>query len=110
MPSLLTITDIAQNKIYDFMQAKEKKPLGLRISLKTKGCSGLSWNLDLTDEQNKFDEVVDVGKFKVFVDPKAVLYILGSTIDYKKTELEEGFEFVNPNEKGRCGCGESFKV
>lgn len=107
---LVNLTDSAKSKIATFISSMPEKPLGLRISLKTKGCSGMAWSLDLVKETNKFDEIVEFNDFKVFVDPKAVLFVLGSTIDYVKNELEEGFEFSNPNEKGKCGCGESFKV
>lgn len=107
---LVELSEVAIDKIYQLIQAKQDKPVGLRISLKTRGCSGLSWNLDFIYEINKFDEVVDYGLFKLFIDPKAILFVLGSTIQYNKTELEEGFEFINPNEKSKCGCGESFKV
>lgn len=109
-PKIVNLTDNAKTKIVDFIQSMPTKPMGLRISLKTKGCSGLAWNLDLVKETSKFDEIVDFEEFKVFVDPKAVMYVLGATVDYVKNELEEGFEFSNPNEKGKCGCGESFKV
>ena len=107
---IIEITELALNQIVALATTRAKNPVGLRISLKTKGCSGLSWNLDFIDEQNKFDEEVDFGNLKVFIDSKAILFILGSTIDYIKTDLEEGFVFQNPNEKSRCGCGESFKV
>jgi iron-sulfur cluster assembly protein len=110
MKQIISLTQTAKEKISGFISTKENKPAGLRVSLKTKGCSGLSWSLDLVYEQSKFDEVVDCKDFKVFIDPKAVLFILGSTIDYEKNELEEGFVFSNPKEKGKCGCGESFKV
>jgi iron-sulfur cluster assembly protein len=107
---LIDFTSTALIKLNELMDAKDVRPLGLRVSLKTKGCSGLSWNLDFIDAENKFDEKVDFGNFKVFIDTKAVLFVLGSNIDYIKTDLEEGFQFVNPNEKGKCGCGESFTV
>ncbi|MFL1781297.1 Iron-sulfur cluster assembly protein IscA [Candidatus Hepatincolaceae symbiont of Richtersius coronifer] len=109
-PQLVNLTQSAIEKIYSLLATKTEQPLGLRISLRTKGCSGLSWNLDFVYEANKFDEIIEVKGIKVFIDPKAVLFILGSKIDYVKTELEEGFEFSNPNEKSKCGCGESFKV
>ena len=107
---LIEVGPDAIDKINNLIQEKQDKPMGIRVTLKTRGCSGLSWNLDFVYEESKFDEIVDCGNFKLFVDPKAVLFVLGSKIEYNKTELEEGFEFVNPNEKSKCGCGESFKI
>lgn len=107
---LIGLTDIAAQKIKELMLQRDIYPQGLRVALKTKGCSGLSWNLEFIDEINQFDEVIELHNIKIYIDPKAVLFILGSVIDYKETDLEEGFIFSNPNEKGKCGCGESFTV
>ena len=110
MKKIVELSEVAHGKINELIGSKQEKPKGVKITLKTRGCSGLSWNLDFIYEESKFDEVVDCESFKLFIDPKAILFILGSVIDYEKTELEEGFVFVNPNEKSKCGCGESFKV
>ena len=110
MKKIVEVSDVACSKINELINLKQEKPLGLRVTLKTRGCSGLSWNLDFVYEENKFDEKIDYFTFKLFIDPKAILFVLGSQIDYEKNELEEGFVFVNPNEKGKCGCGESFKI
>jgi iron-sulfur cluster assembly protein len=107
---IVEINDNALERIVDLMQSRPIVPKGLRISLKTKGCSGLSWNLDFIDEIEPRDELVEFEGLKVYLDPKAILFIIGSSIAYVKTDLEEGFVFENPNEKGKCGCGESFTI
>lgn len=107
---IISLTATALQQIEQLFATRAKYPLGLRISLLTKGCSGLSWSLDIIDEANPKDELVQFGNIKVFIDSKAILFVLGSVIDYKKTELEAGFIFQNPNETSKCGCGESFMV
>lgn len=82
----------------------------LRLSVSTKGCSGKSYDLQFVKEPQKHDTVVEERGVQLLVDPKAVLFVIGSEMDYEETDLEEGFTFRNPNEKGRCGCGESFHV
>ncbi|MCL2566614.1 MAG: iron-sulfur cluster assembly accessory protein [Alphaproteobacteria bacterium] len=107
---IISLTETAIAKIKDIIAKRDSKPLGLRVSLKTKGCSGLSWSLDFIDEVNPKDEHMSESGVDIYIDPKAVLFVLGSIVDYVKNDLEEGFIFSNPNEKGRCGCGESFTV
>jgi iron-sulfur cluster assembly protein len=97
-------------KIKGLILSRDNPPKGLRVSLKTKGCSGLSWSLDFIDEVNPKDEHMEEAGVNIYIDPKAILFVLGSTIDYVKNDLEEGFVFSNPNEKSKCGCGESFTV
>jgi iron-sulfur cluster assembly protein len=106
----LTITDRAKEQIRFLLQKRGKPALGIRIGTKTKGCNGLAYKLEYADVQEPMDEVVCCGDFKIFIDPKSILFILGSEMDYTTTDLEAGFTFINPNEKGRCGCGESFHV
>ena len=78
--------------------------------MRTRGCSGLSYTLEYADEVKPYDEVAQFGDIKVLIDPKAIMFLLGTTMDYREDKFKSGFEFVNPNEKGRCGCGESFSV
>lgn len=106
----LSITDRAKEQIRVLLKKRGKPSLGIRIGTKTKGCNGLAYTLEYADTQEPHDEVVSCDDFSVFIDPKSILFILGSEMDYKTTDLESGFTFTNPNEKGRCGCGESFHV
>lgn len=112
---IIEVTPFAAEKAVALLQSRGKPSAGIRIGVRSRGCSGMSYTLEFADEQNKFDEVVD-GKtdggeaFKIFVDPKAVMFILGTRMEYQEDKFKSGFEFVNPNEKGRCGCGESFTV
>lgn len=112
MPAALTVTPAAAERIRALLAKRGKPSAGIRIGVRTKGCSGLSYTVEYADEVGKFDEVVPVedGDFKVLIDPKAVMFLLGSEMDFVQEKMKSGFVFVNPNEKGRCGCGESFHV
>jgi iron-sulfur cluster assembly protein len=109
-PSPLTLSDRAKDRVRDLMAQRTSPAAGIRISLKTKGCSGLSYTMEFVDETSPFDEVVPLDDFVVLIDPKAVLYLVGTEMDYVVEPLKSGFVFKNPNEKGRCGCGKSFHV
>ncbi|MDP1974896.1 MAG: iron-sulfur cluster assembly accessory protein [Alphaproteobacteria bacterium] len=109
-PNVLKITDAAQERIKALLAQREKSSLGIRIGLKTKGCSGLSYAIEYVDEVNPLDEKVSMDTLTVFIDPKAIMFLIGTEMDFVESELESGFVFRNPNEKGRCGCGESFHV
>ncbi len=89
---------------------REKPSLGIRVGVRKGGCSGLAYDIQYADAIGKFDEVVEAKGVKVIIDPKATIYLIGTTMDYVEEKLKSGFIFVNPNEKGRCGCGESFHV
>lgn len=108
---LVTLTQNAQNALVKMLDETEGVPLGVRVNIKTKGCSGLSWELEIAREKNEFDDNVSINnKYTLFIDKKATLFILGTTLDYIENDLESGFVFNNPKEKGKCGCGESFYV
>lgn len=109
-PAPITITQAATDRIRTLLAARGKPSVGVRIGVRTKGCSGLSYTVEYADDVGKFDEVVDVGEFKVLIDPKAIMFLIGTEMDYVEDKLKSGFTFRNPNEKGRCGCGESFHV
>ncbi len=85
---------------------------GIRISIRSRGCSGLSYTIEyaIKDKITKFDDLIIKDGIRIFIDPKASMFLIGSKMIYQENEISSGFDFVNPNEKGRCGCGESFKV
>jgi iron-sulfur cluster assembly protein len=107
LPPPITLTDAAKARVRTLLAGKPEVA-GLRIGLKTTGCSGMSYCVNLADRIEPGDAVVDLGDVKVLVEGKAEMFLLGSTMDYVETTLKSGFEFSNPNEAGRCGCGESF--
>jgi iron-sulfur cluster assembly protein len=109
-PQAMTLTDAAAERVKALLAKRGKPSAGIKIGVRTKGCSGLSYTLEYADEKGKFDEVVETKGVTVIIDPKATLFILGTEMDYVEDKLQSGFVFRNPNEKGRCGCGESFHV
>jgi len=106
---MITLTDVAAIKIRQQL-AKRGKGLGLRIGVKTTGCSGLAYVLEYVDNPSPEDHHIDCNGCKLYVDPKSCVYLQGLEIDFVRNGLNEGFEFRNPNERDRCGCGESFRV
>lgn len=106
----LTITDAAAERIRALMSQRGRPSEGIRVGVRSRGCSGLSYTIEYADEVSKWDEVVEDKGVKVLIDPKAVMFLLGSEMDFVEEKLKSGFTFTNPNEKGRCGCGESFHV
>ena len=109
LPPLMTLTDGAAERLRALYAKGEHGKL-LRIAVKTKGCSGLSYDLSWTDEPAASDEVVKDKDVTVLIDRKATLFLIGTVMDYEVKAMTAGFTFTNPNEKGRCGCGESFHV
>lgn len=109
LPPLMMMTDVAADRLRG-LYAKAQAGMLLRISVNTKGCSGLSYDMTWVPEAGLGDEVVRDHELTVLVDRKASLFLIGSTMDYEMKALTSGFTFTNPNEKGRCGCGESFHV
>ncbi|MCK4939428.1 MAG: iron-sulfur cluster assembly accessory protein [Rhodospirillaceae bacterium] len=110
LPSPIELTPAAISQVRALLESRGKPSLGIRISVRTKGCSGMSYTIEFADEKGDFDEEVKVDDITVLIDPKATMFILGTEMDYVEDKLESGFVFNNPNEKGRCGCGESFHV
>lgn len=108
--SPITLTDAAAERVRALLARREGAAAGLRIGVKTKGCSGLSYTVEYADAKGPHDEVVEDKGVTIFIDPKATMFIIGSQVDYVEDKLQSGFVFRNPNEKGRCGCGESFHV
>ncbi|MGL4825715.1 MAG: HesB/IscA family protein [Alphaproteobacteria bacterium] len=108
---ILTVTPEALSRIQALLAARQKPALGVRLSVKTKGCSGLAYALEYVDEAREGDErVVVADNVHLYIDPGALLFLIGSEMDYQEDALKSGFLFRNPNEKGKCGCGESFHV
>ena len=107
---MITVTHSAVNQIKKMITSRSNTPHGVKLGINTKGCSGLSYTLEYVDDVDANDEVFEFDNIKIFVDPKSSLFLIGTQMDYVEGELESGFKFVNPNEKGRCGCGESFHV
>ncbi|MDA9651003.1 iron-sulfur cluster assembly accessory protein [Candidatus Pelagibacter sp.] len=110
MNPIIKLSDNAALRIREIMSGAENDSLGVRVSVKTGGCAGMSYVMEYTKEVNPSDEVIEDKGVKVFIDSSAVMYLLGTEMDYKKEELSSSFVFNNPNETERCGCGESFKV
>ncbi len=110
LPPPITVTEAAAERVQALIDQRDKPSLGIRVGIRTKGCSGMSYILEYADEENPMDQVVDVNGVRLLIDPKAAMFILGTEMDYVEDALQSGFVFVNPNEKGRCGCGESFHV
>jgi iron-sulfur cluster assembly protein len=109
LPPLMTLTDAAAEKLRGLYAQGEQGKL-LRIGVKTKGCSGMSYDMSWTEAPAATDEIVNDKNLTVLVDRKASLFLIGTVMDYEVKNLTSGFTFTNPNEKGRCGCGESFHV
>ncbi|HET9019667.1 MAG TPA: iron-sulfur cluster assembly accessory protein [Acetobacteraceae bacterium] len=109
LPQLMTLTDTAAERLRA-LYAKGQEGRTLRIGVGTKGCSGLSYQMSWVEAPGPGDEIVTDKGVTVLVDRKASLFLIGTVMDYEVKALSAGFTFVNPNEKGRCGCGESFHV
>ena len=105
----ITLTDAAADRVKSFIQQRGKG-LGLRLGVRTSGCSGMAYVLEFADELEPDDQVFEDHGVKVIVDPKSLLYLDGTELDFTKEGLNEGFKFNNPNVKDACGCGESFTV
>ena len=114
MSQLFTISDTAAERIQALIAEREKASAGIKVGIRTRGCSGLSYTVEYVDEgdaeASSFSDIVEEKGVKVFIDPKAVMFLIGTEMDYVEEKLKSGFTFNNPNEKGRCGCGESFHV
>ncbi len=109
----LKITDGAFEQVKALLAQRKEPCDGIKVGIRTRGCSGLSYTIEyaLKDKNiSKFDDVVIREGISVFIDPKISMFLVGSEMIYKENDLDTGFDFVNPNEKGRCGCGESFKA
>lgn len=105
----ITLTDTAASRVKTFLE-KRGKGVGLRLGVRTTGCSGMAYVIEFADEIDEGDTVFEDHGVKVIIDPKSLVYLDGTELDFAREGLNEGFKFNNPNEKDRCGCGESFNV
>tara|TARA_B100001250_G_C19552430_1_gene679630 strand:- start:234 stop:566 length:333 start_codon:yes stop_codon:yes gene_type:complete len=110
MKQVIKITDSAASKIKEIISNDNNKPIGVRVGVKSGGCAGMSYVMNYAKEINPSDEVIEDKGVKVIIDPSAIIYLIGTEMDYKKEQFSSSFIFKNPNETERCGCGESFKV
>ena len=107
---VITLTDAAADRVRELISHATEPVGGLRVGLSTRGCSGMSYVVEYATDKRKFEEVIEDKGVRVFVDAAAVMFLIGSEMDYQDGKFQSGFVFNNPNEKGRCGCGESFSV
>jgi iron-sulfur cluster assembly protein len=106
----MSVTEAAAERVMELLEKRGRPSYGIRVGIRSVGCSGLSYTLEYADEKGEFDEVVKENGVTILIDPKASMFLIGTEMDYVEDTLKSGFVFNNPNEKGRCGCGESFHV
>ena len=109
-PPVLSVSPAAAAQLRKLIERKTDGTVGVRVGVRNGGCSGMSYTMDFATEQQPTDEVLEVDGVTVLIDPMAIMYLVGTEMDYVKQKLGESFVFRNPNETGRCGCGESFSV
>jgi iron-sulfur cluster assembly protein len=109
-PAAITLTPAAEQRIADLMEKAPADAIGVKLSTPRRGCSGLAYSVDYVTEANGFDERIETPGGTFFVDGGSILYLIGSTMDWREDDFAAGFTFENPNAKGSCGCGESFTV
>ena len=107
---VIKLSDKAVSRIKEIMSQAENSTIGVRVGVRSGGCAGMSYVMEYAKEVKPNEEVIEDKGVKVLIDPKAIMYLLGTEMDYKKEELSSTFVFKNPNETERCGCGESFKI
>jgi iron-sulfur cluster assembly protein len=109
-PKVVALTDRAAERVREIMDRSEKPYVGLRVGVQNGGCAGQEYVLEYAEAQGPLDEVVEDKGVKILIDPKAVLFLVGTEIDYETTKLASKFVFRNPNETDACGCGESVTI
>ncbi|MDC0864674.1 iron-sulfur cluster assembly accessory protein [Rickettsiaceae bacterium] len=107
---VMSLTDAAVHQVQVLLAKRDKPSAGIRVGVKSGGCSGMKYFVEYADEKNQFDEVIQEKGVTVFIDPKALMYLIGTKMDYIEEQFKSGFTFTNPNQKGQCGCGSSFSV
>ena len=109
-PAAVTLTPAAEARVTKLMALAPAGAIGVKLSTPRRGCSGLAYSVDYVTEANPFDERIETPGGSFFIDGASVLYLVGSTMDWREDDFTAGFVFENPNAKGSCGCGESFTV
>lgn len=109
-PQVMRLTETAATHIRDILARSERPVAGVRVGVKNGGCAGMSYTMEYAERANPLDEVVEDKGVKLLIDPKAVLFLLGTEMDYKIDKLTSGFVFNNPNQTSACGCGESVAL
>tara|TARA_B100000123_G_C25646896_1_gene391393 strand:- start:290 stop:625 length:336 start_codon:yes stop_codon:yes gene_type:complete len=107
---IITLSNSAANRIKKIMSSADKEAIGVRVGVKSGGCAGMSYIMEYAKSINPNEEVIEDKGVKVLIDPKAIIYLIGTEMDYKQDKFSSQFVFKNPNETERCGCGESFKA
>ena len=109
-PKVIRLTDAAATRIRDIMEKSEGRYIGVRVGVKNGGCAGMSYTMDYAESQGPLDEVIEEKGVRIFIDPKAVMFLIGTEMDFRREKLAQKFIFVNPNQTEACGCGESVVI
>ena len=109
-PKVIRLSEAAAARIHDIMDKSEGRYIGVRVGVKNGGCAGMSYTMDYAEAQGPLDEVVEDKGVRILVDPKAVMFLVGTEMDFKREKLAQKFIFVNPNQTEACGCGESVVI
>ena len=109
-PKVIRLTDAAAVRIRDIMEKSEGRYIGVRVGVKNGGCAGMSYTMDYAESQGPLDEMIEDKGVRILIDPKAVMFLVGTEMDFKREKLAEKFIFVNPNQTEACGCGESVVI
>jgi iron-sulfur cluster assembly protein len=109
-PKVIRLSEAAAARIHDIMEKSEGRYIGVRVGVKNGGCAGMSYTMDYAESQGPLDEVVEDKGVRILVDPKAVMFLVGTEMDFKRDKLTQRFIFVNPNQTEACGCGESVVI
>ena len=107
---VITLTDAAADRVREIVAASASPIAGLRLGIEKGGCAGMSYKMDVVSDPDPKDDVVDANGVKIYIDPKATMFLLGTVMDFRQTKLTSGFVFENPNEVSACGCGESVHL
>jgi iron-sulfur cluster assembly protein len=109
-PKVIRLTEVAAARIHDIMEKSDGRYIGVRVGVKNGGCAGMSYTMDYAEAQGPLDEVIEDKGVRILVDPKAVMFLVGTEMDFKRDKLATRFIFTNPNQTEACGCGESVVI